>query len=68
MLFEECRKMPAPYVLDASSIHATEGTVSLEEYESLYKIQIIDAPIVNVSSTEIRQKREQGLDVSDLLM
>lgn len=68
MLFEECRKMPAPYVLDSSSIHATEGTVSLEEYESLYKIQIIDAPIVNVSSTEIRQKQTQGLDVSDLLM
>lgn len=33
-----------------------------------YRISIIDAPLVVLSSTEIREKMMQGLDISDLLM
>lgn len=33
-----------------------------------YKIQLIDAPIVNISSTEIREGIAQGRDMSDWMM
>lgn len=67
-LEEECRHFPAPYVLDTYSIHSTPGTVGLEDYESLYNIQIIDAPIVDISSTEIREGEARGEDMSRFLM
>jgi len=64
-LFEECKHFPAPYVLDA---YASQGNVSLEEYERLYNIRIIDAPIIDVSSTQIREGEAAGKDMSYLLM
>ena len=69
MLYEECRHFPAPYVMDAAySVHATPGTVSLEELGSLYHIQVIDAPIIDISSTEIREGTAAGRDMSEFLM
>ena len=54
-LIEECRYFPAPYVLDANEM-APEGMRSLEEtLRDTYNIEIIDAPIVDISSTEIRE-------------
>ena len=67
MLLEECRHFPAPYVLDASQA-TPPGRVSLEDLDRFYKIRIIDAPIVDISSTEIREMRSRGLDVSQYLM
>ena len=50
-LIEECRYFPAPYVLDANEM-APEGMRSLEEtLRDTYNIEIIDAPIVDISST-----------------
>ncbi len=65
MLLEECRHFPAPYVLD---FWTTPDIVSLEELDRLYNIRIIDAPIVDISSTEIREREEAGEDMSDYLM
>ena len=68
-LFEESRLMPAPYVLDSYSIHSLPGTVGLEDmHESLYRIEVIDAPIVDISSTQIREARRKGMDMSEYLM
>ena len=67
MLLEECRHFPVPYVLDASQ-GASPGKVSLEELDRLYKIRLIDAPIVDISSTQIREMQERGEDVSAFLM
>ena len=36
--------------------------------DRFYKIRIIDAPIVDISSTQIRMMQEQGLDASEYLM
>lgn len=66
-LLEECRHFPVPYVMDASQ-GAAPGQVSLEEMDSLYKIRLIDAPIVDISSTQIRQMQARGEDVSKYLM
>ena len=33
-----------------------------------YKIRLIDAPMVDISSTQIRQARAQGIDMSEYLM
>lgn len=40
----------------------------LEQESKTYHIQIVDVPLVNVSSTQIREAMARGLDVSDLLM
>ena len=67
-LIEECRYFPAPYVLDANEM-APEGMRSLEEtLRDTYNIEIIDAPIVDISSTEIRNGIAEGKDMSDWLM
>ncbi len=65
MLLEECRHFPAPYVLD---FWTTPDIVSLEQLDRLYNIRIIDAPIVDISSTEIREREEAGEDMSEFLM
>ena len=69
-LYEECSKVQIPaYVLDNSETHLLDGTATLEEdFMNLYKIQIIDAPIVDISSTEIRNAEAEGRDMSGLLM
>ena len=67
-LIEECRYFPAPYVLDANEM-APEGMRSLEEtLRDTYNIEIIDAPIVDISSTEIREGIAAGKDMSAWLM
>lgn len=67
-LLEECKKFPSPYVLDASGIHDTPGTVGFEDAEGLYNIQLIEAPVINISSTRIREAEAQGIDMSEWLM
>ena len=69
-LHEECRHFPAPaYVLDNAETHVLDGTMSLEEdWRNLYNIRIIDAPIVDVSSTMIREGQARGEDMSKYLM
>lgn len=67
MLLEECKHFPAPYVLDYAT-HANSGMVSLEDFDRLYNIRIIDAPIVDISSTQIREYEAEGLDVSKYIM
>ena len=67
-LIEECRYFPAPYVLDANEM-APEGMRSLEEtLRDTYNIEIIDAPVVDISSTEIREGIAAGKDMSEWLM
>ncbi len=67
-LTEECKRFPAPYVLDSEEL-VPEGMRSLEETLSRsYNIEIIDAPIVDISSTEIREGREAGRDMTMFLM
>ena len=65
LLLEECRQFPAPYVLDSWTCH---DTASLEELDQLYHIKLIDAPIVDISSTEIRKREALGEDMSGFLM
>lgn len=71
VLMEECRRIPVPYVLDANYTQAAipEGMRSLEEtFERYYNIQLLDAPIYDISSTEIRENMEKGIDMSKWLM
>ena len=65
MLLEECKHFPAPYVLDSWT---TPDTASLETLDRLYNIRIIDAPIVDISSTQIREREAEGADMSEYLM
>ena len=65
LLLEECRQFPAPYVLDSWTC---PDTASLEQLDKLYNIKLIDAPIVDISSTEIREREEHGEDMSAYLM
>lgn len=68
-LYEECLKSPAPYVLDPSGIYPEGGMINLEDdFESLYHITILDQPMVDISSTEIREAISRGEDVSRYLM
>ena len=64
MLLEECRHFPVPYVLDASQV----GRPSLEDMDRLYHIRLIDAPIVDISSTQIREMLARGENASAYLM
>ena len=67
-LIEECRHLPAPYVLDSNE-YAEEGRRSLEEtLRDTYNIEILDAPIVDISSTEIREGIAAGRDMSEWMM
>lgn len=68
-LQEEIRYAPAPYVLDPYATRYMSGNVGFEDIqESMYSIQLIDSPIVDVSSTQIREMQARGEDVSGLLM
>ena len=67
-LIEECKDFPAPYVLDSEEI-VPDGMRSLEEtLIRSYNIEVIDAPIVDISSTEIRDGLLAGKDMSEFLM
>ena len=65
LLLEECRQFPAPYVLDSWT---SPDTASLESLDRLYNISLIDAPIIDISSTEIREREALGEDMSEFLM
>lgn len=67
-LIEECRHLPAPYVLDSNE-YAEEGRRNLEEtLRDTYNIEILAAPIVDISSTEIREGIAAGRDMSEWMM
>lgn len=67
-LIEECRHLPAPYVLDSNE-YAEEGRRNLEEtLRDTYNIKILNAPIVDISSTEIREGIAAGRDMSEWMM
>ena len=67
-LIEECRHLPAPYVLDSNE-YAEEGRRSLEEtLRDTYNIKILEAPIVDISSTQIREGIAEGRDMSEWMM
>jgi nicotinate-nucleotide adenylyltransferase len=67
-MYEKMRVLPSPYVLDASSLRDNPGTMGLEDSDRLYKIEIIDAPIVDISSTRIREGIAAGEDMSAWMM
>ncbi len=66
-LMNECLLSPAPYVLDSAD--TSSETLCLNNAGNyLYKIQILDAPVVDISSTEIREGLAEGKDMSNFLM
>ncbi len=67
-MYEKMRVLPSPYVLDASSLRDNPGTMGLEDHDRLYRIEIIDAPIVDISSTRIREGIAAGEDMSAWMM
>lgn len=68
-LQKESLHFPTPYVLDAFETTLMDGAMTIEEtFERLYNIRVIDAPIIDISSTEIREAEEKGIDMSKYLM
>lgn len=66
-LMEECKSFPPLYVLDEAESGADKLT--LEDTDNhFYDIEILDAPLVDISSTEIRDGIMQGYDMSEYLM
>ena len=66
-LINECTEFPASYVLDAAE--SGSDLLMLEDASHrLYKIQLIDAPIIDISSTRIREGLAAGEDMSEWLM
>ena len=68
IIYKQVLVLPSPYVLDDSSVHDSPGTVGLEDSDHLCKIEIIDAPIVDISSTRIREGIAAGEDMSKWMM
>ena len=65
-LIKECAEFPAAYVLDAAE--SGSDLLMLEDASHrMYKIQLIDAPIIDISSTRIREGLEAGEDMSEWL-
>ncbi len=79
-LMEECAKAPSPYTHDTEVIFEDGGMedspFSIEEgmrgfenlQDHLYEIRILDAPMVDISSTMIREGIANGEDMSEDLM
>ena len=67
-MYGKMLELPSPYTLDASAEHATPGTVGFEDADHMYKIDIIDAPIIDISSTRIREGLAKGEDMSKWMM
>ena len=66
-LMEGCKSFPSLYVLDEAESGADRLT--LEDTDNhFYDIEILDAPLVDISSTEIRDGIMQGHDMSEYLM
>lgn len=66
-LMDECFLNPALYVLDGS--YSDPDKLTLEDAERhLYHIQILDAPTIDISSTEIRDGLARGEDMSRFMM
>ena len=66
-LMNECKAFPALYVLDEAD--SAPDRLTLEDSGNrIYNIQILDAPIVDISSTEIREGIAAGKDMSRFLM
>lgn len=66
-LMEESKSFPSLYVLDEAESGADKLT--LEDTDNhFYDIEILDAPLVDISSTEIRDGLMQGHDMSEYLM
>lgn len=66
-LLEECKQFPAYYVLDADDADA--NYIALEDTDRhVYRINILDAPIIDISSTDIREGWSRGEDMSRFLM
>ena len=66
-LMGECKSFPSLYVLDEAESGADRLT--LEDTDNhFYDIEILDAPLVDISSTEIRDGIMQGHDMSEYLM
>ena len=66
-LINECTEFPASNVLDAAE--SGSDLLMLEDASHrLYKIQLIDAPIIDISSTRIREGLAAGEDMSEWLM
>lgn len=66
-LMEESKSFPSLYVLDEAESGADRLT--LEDTDNhFYDIEILDAPLVDISSTEIRDGIMQGHDMSEYLM
>lgn len=61
-----CEYGVAVYPRSGSDI--TEMREKLLEQNPLYRIQVIDAPVVDISSTQIREGKAAGLDMSGYLM
>lgn len=67
-LVDEYLDHPHPYVLDWNETQS-EGSMNLEEtLRHCYNIRPIDAPLYNISSTEIRLGMAAGRDMSAYLM
>ncbi len=67
-LYEKMLVLPSPYALDSTSYHDLPGTVGFEDIDQLYRIEVIDAPIVDISSTRIREGLANGEDMSIWMM
>ena len=66
-LMDESKRFPAASVLDAAD--SDSDRLALEDAEGhIYNIQILDAPVVDISSTEIRNGLDRGEDMSRFLM
>lgn len=66
-LMEECARIPFSYVLDAADSDADK--LCLEDSRNrIYDIRLLDAPVVDISSTEIRNAQAEGRDMSAWLM
>ena len=66
-LMDESKRFPAASVLDAAD--SDSDRLALEDAEGhIYNIQILDAPVVDISSTEIRNSLDRGEDMSRFLM
>ena len=66
-LINEGAEFPAAYVLDAAE-SGSDLQMLEDASHRMYRIQLIDAPIIDISSTRIREGLAAGEDMSGWLM